>query len=179
MISLVCQIFAQLCKKVAPRLNLAAVCQQFVACQFYMGVLELCICCAEAIDPNNAASHFYKNNEPQDDNEGYQAFMKRYTCLQYTLSWIALSDNLDNPIRSLSSYSSQSRNLQGIHHDARPLVSAESVQSFNADYTEQAWTSLVDLFIHHDNTGERNSKIVRYFRSFAVRFNVNISLSVA
>ncbi|XP_014476453.1 PREDICTED: nuclear pore complex protein Nup155 isoform X3 [Dinoponera quadriceps] len=67
----------KLCKKVAPRLNLAAVCQQFVACQFYMGVLELCICCAERIDPNNAASHYYKNNEPQEDNEGYQAFMKR------------------------------------------------------------------------------------------------------
>ncbi|XP_077271412.1 nuclear pore complex protein Nup154 isoform X2 [Temnothorax americanus] len=66
-----------LCKEVAPRLNLNAVCQQFVACQFYTGVLELCICCAERIDPNNAASHYYKNNEPIEDQEGNLAFMKR------------------------------------------------------------------------------------------------------
>ncbi|XP_011350489.1 nuclear pore complex protein Nup155 isoform X2 [Ooceraea biroi] len=67
----------KLCKEVAPRLNLNAVCQQFVACQFYMGVLELCICCAERVDPNNAASHYYKNNEPQEDQEGALAFAKR------------------------------------------------------------------------------------------------------
>ncbi|KAG5343295.1 NU155 protein, partial [Acromyrmex heyeri] len=66
-----------LCKEVAPRLNLNAVCQQFVACQFYTGVLELCICCAERIDPNNAASHYYKNNEPIEDQEGNLAFTKR------------------------------------------------------------------------------------------------------
>lgn len=67
----------QLCKEVAPRLNLSAVCQQFVACQFYMGVLELCLCCAERIDPHNAALHFYKNNEPVDDQEGNIAYIKR------------------------------------------------------------------------------------------------------
>ncbi|XP_020280588.1 nuclear pore complex protein Nup155 [Pseudomyrmex gracilis] len=67
----------KLCKEVAPRLNLNAVCQQFVACQFYTGVLELCICCAERIDPNNAASHYYKNNEPIEDQEGSLAFTKR------------------------------------------------------------------------------------------------------
>jgi len=43
-----------------------------------MGVLELCICCAERVDPNNAASHYYKNNEPQEDQEGSLAFAKRY-----------------------------------------------------------------------------------------------------
>ncbi|XP_029678395.1 nuclear pore complex protein Nup155 isoform X1 [Formica exsecta] len=67
----------KLCKEVAPRLNWSAVCQQFVACQFYTGVLELCICCAERVDPNNAASHYYKNNEPIEDQEGNLAFAKR------------------------------------------------------------------------------------------------------
>ncbi|XP_011313670.1 nuclear pore complex protein Nup155 [Fopius arisanus] len=67
----------KLCKMVAPRLNLAAVCQQFVACQFYTGVLELCLCCAEKIDPNNAALHYYKNNEPPEDQEGNLAYFKR------------------------------------------------------------------------------------------------------
>lgn len=67
-----------MCKEVAPRLNLAAVCQQFVACQFYSGVLELCLCCSERIDPNNAALHYYKNNEPIEDYEGNAAYSKRY-----------------------------------------------------------------------------------------------------
>ncbi|XP_058794102.1 nuclear pore complex protein Nup155 isoform X2 [Phymastichus coffea] len=67
----------KLCKEVAPRLNLGAVCQQFVACHFYHGVLELCLCCAEKIDPNNAAFHYYKNNEPVEDQEGNFAHSKR------------------------------------------------------------------------------------------------------
>ncbi|XP_053970658.1 nuclear pore complex protein Nup154 [Hylaeus anthracinus] len=67
----------KLCKKVAPRLNLSAVCQQFVACQFYSGVLELCLTCAERVDPNNAALHYYNNNEPIEDQEGQFAYRKR------------------------------------------------------------------------------------------------------
>ena len=74
----------QLCKEVAPRLNLSAVCQQFVACQFYSGVLELCLCCSERIDPNNAALHYYKNNEPMEDQEGNVAYSKRsYDIIYY------------------------------------------------------------------------------------------------
>ncbi|KAL0121289.1 hypothetical protein PUN28_008744 [Cardiocondyla obscurior] len=80
-----------LCKEVAPRLNLNAVCQQFVACQFYTGVLELCICCAERIDPNNAASHYYKNNEPIEDQEGNLAFTKR---LEIYKEFTAMLDHL-------------------------------------------------------------------------------------
>ncbi|XP_034940368.1 nuclear pore complex protein Nup155 [Chelonus insularis] len=67
----------KLCKMVAPRLNFSAVCQQFVACQFYTGVLELCLCCAEKSDPNNAALHYYKNNEPPEDHEGFMAYTRR------------------------------------------------------------------------------------------------------
>lgn len=66
-----------MCKEVAPRLNIAAVCQQFVTCHFYQGVLDLCICCAQKVDPNNAAVHFYKNNEPPEDQEGNLAYLKR------------------------------------------------------------------------------------------------------
>ncbi|XP_008546864.1 nuclear pore complex protein Nup155 [Microplitis demolitor] len=67
----------KLCKTVAPRLNLSAVCQQFVACHFYGGVLELCLCCAEKSDPNNAALHYYKNNKPPEDQEGFLAYSRR------------------------------------------------------------------------------------------------------
>ncbi|XP_003693542.1 nuclear pore complex protein Nup154 isoform X1 [Apis florea] len=80
----------KLCKEVAPRLNLSAVCQQFIACQFYVGVLELCISCAERVDPNNTALHYYKNNEPKEDQEGY---MKR---LEIYKEFITLLDHLYN-----------------------------------------------------------------------------------
>ncbi|XP_029032284.1 nuclear pore complex protein Nup154 [Osmia bicornis bicornis] len=83
----------KLCKEVAPRLNLSAVCQQFVACQFYSGVLELCLCCAERIDPNNAALHYYKNNEPIEDQEGRFAYIKRFEIYK---EFIALLDHLYN-----------------------------------------------------------------------------------
>ncbi|XP_051175538.1 nuclear pore complex protein Nup154 isoform X2 [Leptopilina boulardi] len=83
----------KLCKEVAPRLNLAAVCQQFVACQFYSGVLELCLCCSERIDPNNAALHYYKNNEPIEDYEGNAAYSKR---LEIYKEFTAMLDHLYN-----------------------------------------------------------------------------------
>ncbi|XP_071869599.1 nuclear pore complex protein Nup154 [Bombus fervidus] len=83
----------KLCKEVAPRLNLSAVCQQFIACQFYSGVLELCLCCAERVDPNNAALHYYKNNEPIEDQEGRFAYMKR---LEIYKEFTTLLDHLYN-----------------------------------------------------------------------------------
>ncbi|XP_012137924.1 nuclear pore complex protein Nup154 [Megachile rotundata] len=83
----------KLCKEVAPILNLSAVCQQFVACQFYSGVLELCLCCAERVDHNNAALHYYKNNEPIEDQEGRFAYMKRTEIYK---EFITLLDHLYN-----------------------------------------------------------------------------------
>ncbi|XP_012260855.2 nuclear pore complex protein Nup155 [Athalia rosae] len=83
----------KLCKEVAPRLNLGAVCQQFVVCQFYFGVLELCLCCAERVDPNNAALHYYKNNEPAEDQEGNLAYIKR---VEIYKEFTAMLDHLYN-----------------------------------------------------------------------------------
>ncbi|XP_014205239.1 nuclear pore complex protein Nup155 [Copidosoma floridanum] len=83
----------RLCKEVGPRLNIGAVCQQFVACHFYHGVLQLCLSCAEKIDPNNGAVHFYKNNEPIDDQEGHQAYLKR---LEIYKEFTAMLDYLYN-----------------------------------------------------------------------------------
>ncbi|KAK1121340.1 hypothetical protein K0M31_010636 [Melipona bicolor] len=80
----------KLCKEVAPRLNLSAVCQQFIACQFYSGVLELCLSCAEKVDPNNAALHYYKNNEPIEDQEAYTKRLEIYK------EFITLLDHLYN-----------------------------------------------------------------------------------
>ncbi|KAK0174071.1 hypothetical protein PV328_007188 [Microctonus aethiopoides] len=67
----------KLCKTVAPRLNYSAVCQQFVACHFYKGVLELCLCCAEKTDPDNEARHYYKFNEMVEDQDEFLAYTRR------------------------------------------------------------------------------------------------------
>ncbi|KAJ6646130.1 Nuclear pore complex protein [Pseudolycoriella hygida] len=67
----------QLCKDAAPNLPLANICQQFTLANFYQGVIELCAICASKIDPNGAALHFYKNNEPPGDQEGYILFSTR------------------------------------------------------------------------------------------------------
>ncbi|XP_043495408.1 nuclear pore complex protein Nup155 isoform X2 [Polistes fuscatus] len=90
----------KLCKEVAPRLNLSAVCQQFVACQFYTGVLELCICCAKRIDPHNAALHFYKNNEPVEDQEGNMAYIKRLEIYKEFTSMLdhIFNQNMSSPL---------------------------------------------------------------------------------
>lgn len=67
----------KLCKEVAPRIHLKAVCRRFVACRFYEGILELCLECASKADPKNVALHFYQAGQPSDDQVGYQAFAQR------------------------------------------------------------------------------------------------------
>ncbi|XP_076674265.1 nuclear pore complex protein Nup154 isoform X2 [Andrena cerasifolii] len=90
----------KLCKEVAPRLNLSAVCQQFITCQFYSGVLELCLCCAERVDPNNAALHYYKNNEPIEDQEGRFAYMKRTEIYKEVINLLdhLYNQSMSNPL---------------------------------------------------------------------------------
>ncbi|XP_058446271.1 nuclear pore complex protein Nup154 [Malaya genurostris] len=70
----------QLCKSAAPSLPLSSICQQFTNAGFYTGVIELCSICAAKSDPNEAALHFYRNNEPVEDQEGFMAFQSRMNC---------------------------------------------------------------------------------------------------
>ncbi|KAK6639409.1 hypothetical protein RUM43_007682 [Polyplax serrata] len=75
-----------LCKEVVPQIDLAQICQQFAANQFYIGVLQICLTCAKKQDPKNIALHWYKNREPPEDLEGYDAYVTRMnTYKQLTL----------------------------------------------------------------------------------------------
>lgn len=67
----------QLCKDAAPDLPLTNICQQFTTANYYQGVIELCAVCASKKDPNNAALHYYNNNEPIEDQEGFAAYTTR------------------------------------------------------------------------------------------------------
>ncbi|XP_033607158.1 nuclear pore complex protein Nup155 isoform X2 [Cryptotermes secundus] len=76
----------QLCKSVAPQVNLQMMCQWFFSSQFYEGVLELALVYASKVDPKNVGFHFYKNKEPAEDTEGYQAYIKRMECYKEVTS---------------------------------------------------------------------------------------------
>lgn len=95
----------QLCKDAAPNLPLSNICQQFTLANFYQGVIELCAVCASKIDPNGAAIHFYKNNEPPSDQEGYIVFSKRmdvYKEIKYMLDQFYLNACNKNASRDLT-----------------------------------------------------------------------------
>lgn len=67
----------QLCKEVAPQINLSGICRQLVECQFYCGVVELVLECAAKLDPKDIALHYYSTNQPGDDTIGYQVYNQR------------------------------------------------------------------------------------------------------
>jgi nuclear pore complex protein Nup155 len=67
----------QLCRSVAQQANLHIMCQWFSSSQFYKGVLDLTLVCASKVDPKNVGLHYYKNKEPAEDTEGYQAYVNR------------------------------------------------------------------------------------------------------
>lgn len=95
----------QLCKDAAPNLPLSNICQQFTLANFYQGVIELCAVCASKIDPNGAALHFYKNNEPAADQEGYIVFSTRmdyYKEIKYMLDQFYISACNKNASRDLT-----------------------------------------------------------------------------
>lgn len=89
----------QLCKDAAPDLPLLNICQQFTAAKYYHGVIELCAVCASKKDVNNAALHFYNNNEPIEDQEGYAAYTARmnyYKPIKAMLDQIYHMHNIQN-----------------------------------------------------------------------------------
>ncbi|XP_068150657.1 nuclear pore complex protein Nup154 [Drosophila tropicalis] len=67
----------QMCKNAAPTLPLHSICQQFISAEFYEGVIELAATCASKSDPEEVGIHFYNNNEPSEDREGYACFATR------------------------------------------------------------------------------------------------------
>ncbi|GLG97236.1 Nuclear pore complex protein Nup155 [Gryllus bimaculatus] len=80
----------QLCKEVAPHINLPYICQWFFQSQHYEGILELCVTCALKLDPKDMASHYYNNNEPAGDEEGYRAYVDRVQCYKEITSVLDL-----------------------------------------------------------------------------------------
>lgn len=65
-------------------------------------MIELCAVCASKKDPNNAALHFYNNNEPLEDQEGLAAYNSRmdyYKEIKVMLDHIFKSHNSEEQLQ--------------------------------------------------------------------------------
>ncbi|SPP81700.1 nuclear pore complex protein Nup154 [Drosophila guanche] len=67
----------QMCKEAAPTLPLQSICKLFISVDFFEGVVELAAICAAKSDPEEVGIHFYNNDEPSEDREGYSCFVTR------------------------------------------------------------------------------------------------------
>lgn len=77
-----------ICKKVAPHLNLHNICEQFTQLKAYDAVVELVMCCAKKKDPEHVGEHFFKNGD-QNDQDAYKYYAERYfiKCLAHIESF--------------------------------------------------------------------------------------------
>lgn len=69
--------FLQLCKQIGHHVNITGICSQLASGGAYEGVVDLCLSVASQRDPTGRALHYYKNNEPAEDHQGYLAFTAR------------------------------------------------------------------------------------------------------
>lgn len=67
----------QICKSIAPHVNLAEVCREFSNLKAYKAVIDLCIHCSRKIDPDKIAENFYNANDNTADQEGFGFYQKR------------------------------------------------------------------------------------------------------
>ncbi|KAK8391628.1 hypothetical protein O3P69_017278 [Scylla paramamosain] len=69
-----------LCKQIGHHVNITGICSQLVSGGAYESVVDLCLSVASQRDPTGRALHYYKNNEPAEDHQGYMAFTARMEC---------------------------------------------------------------------------------------------------
>ncbi|GIY20511.1 nuclear pore complex protein Nup155, partial [Caerostris extrusa] len=86
----------KLCQSIAPNVDLELMCGLFRSAGFYHGIIDLCLCCAQRRDPQGLALHFYKNGEPQDDQQGQQAFGSRMKCYRHIID--AMNDLMSQSV---------------------------------------------------------------------------------
>ncbi|KAI9566057.1 hypothetical protein GHT06_009857 [Daphnia sinensis] len=70
------------CKQIPARINLAHVCQQLSACQYFGGAVELCCVVAEKLDPQHRAQQCYSGQ--QEDPAAVEALLARKNYYQQT-----------------------------------------------------------------------------------------------
>lgn len=71
----------QICKNIAPNVNMNEVCKEFTNLKAYKAVIDLCVHCCQKIDPEQIAENFYYSSDNTGDQEGYGYYQKRYTLI--------------------------------------------------------------------------------------------------
>ena len=97
-----------ICKDVAAKLNLEVLTSHLVAVHSYIGVLEICLSAASKRDAQGLALHFYKSGEPNEDQQGLQAFVSRTSAYKHIL----------NMIRQLMTSNEASEHLEAVFEAA-------------------------------------------------------------
>ncbi|XP_066949536.1 nuclear pore complex protein Nup155 isoform X2 [Macrobrachium rosenbergii] len=69
-----------LCKQIGHHVNVAGISSQLASGGAYEAIVDLCLSVAGQRDPTGIALHYYKNNEPAEDHQGYVAFTSRMEC---------------------------------------------------------------------------------------------------
>ncbi|EEZ97868.2 nuclear pore complex protein Nup154 [Tribolium castaneum] len=93
----------ELCKSIAPNINLPGICKQFVTLKAYHAVIDLCITCAKKVDPDNIAQHFYKNDSSVADQEGRDFYHKRLNIYKEVFNMLDTLCTENTPNLSISS----------------------------------------------------------------------------
>lgn len=88
----------QLCKNIAPNVNLPEVCKQFTALKAYKAVTELCAYCAKKLDPDRIGENFYNSDDNTGDQEGYSYYQRRMEIYRETVAMLETIYNEQEPL---------------------------------------------------------------------------------
>ncbi|KAJ8971740.1 hypothetical protein NQ314_000553 [Rhamnusium bicolor] len=78
----------QLCKSIAPNINLSEICREFTALRAYKAVIELCLHCGQKIDPDKIAENYYNSDNNTADQEGFNYYQKRMKIYKQVLNML-------------------------------------------------------------------------------------------
>ncbi|KAL1505828.1 hypothetical protein ABEB36_005300 [Hypothenemus hampei] len=88
----------QLCKNIAPNVNLPEVCKQFTTLKAYKAVIELCGHCARKVDPDRIANKYFHSDETGGDQEGLDMFEKRMAIYKEVTNMVESIYNEQEPV---------------------------------------------------------------------------------
>ncbi|XP_050292883.1 nuclear pore complex protein Nup155 [Anthonomus grandis grandis] len=87
----------QLCKNIAPNVNLPEVCKQFTALKAYKAVIELCVHCGKKIDPEKIAESYFKSDEIGGDQDGLNMYHRRMEIYKEIIAMLDTIYNEEEP----------------------------------------------------------------------------------
>ncbi|XP_066259213.1 nuclear pore complex protein Nup155 [Euwallacea similis] len=88
----------QLCKNIAPNVNLPEVCKQFTSLKAYKAVIELCAHCAKKVDPEKIAESYFNSEVNQGDQDGLNMYQRRMEIYREIIAMLETIYNEQEPV---------------------------------------------------------------------------------